>query len=171
MSDASPVSPWYRQPWFWFLLIFPTASIIWCTVAITAAVTSDNSLVTDEYSKEGRGINLELAKDTRAVELGLHGQLTFADQQIHLHLAPGHRLGAAPYLVLQIYHPTLAKRDRTVQLSPVADNYYTATLPRGMDGRWYIDLRGPDNDWRLKGEINLPASTPTELGAVAQTHR
>lgn len=171
MRDDLPVNPWHRQPWFWFLTIFPIAAIIWCSIAITVAINSQNSMVTDEYSKEGRGINLELAKDTKAVELGLHAQLAFSAEKIDLKLDSGHELGSAPYLVLQLYHPTLDQRDRTVQLSPVSENHYTATMPRNMDGRWYIDLRGPDNDWRLKGEINLPASTPTELGVVAQNHR
>lgn len=62
MTTETPVAPWYRQPWFWFLLIFPGASIIYCAVAITIAINTENSMVTDDWSKEGRGI-----KDRKSV--------------------------------------------------------------------------------------------------------
>ncbi|MDX1756568.1 MAG: FixH family protein [Marinobacter sp.] len=167
MTQENAVSPWYRQPWFWFLLIFPTAAILWCAVMITVAINTENAMVTDDYSKEGKAINLELARDTRAAELGLVANLDFSGQQVQVVLTSDAADTAYPYLVLQVFHPTLEERDRTIQLSPVSEQDYAGQLPRDMDGRWYLDLRGPDNDWRLKGEMTLPASTPLVLGAAA----
>ncbi|MDX1456105.1 MAG: FixH family protein [Marinobacter sp.] len=167
MTQESPVSPWYRQPWFWFLLIFPTAAILWCAVMITVAINTENAMVTDDYSKEGKAINLELARDTRAAELGLVASLDFSGQQVQVELTSESPDTAYPYLILQVFHPTLEERDRTIQLSPVSEQDYSGQLPRDMEGRWYLDLRGPDNDWRLKGEMVLPASTPLVLGAAA----
>lgn len=160
------VAPWYRQPWFWFLLIFPTAAILWCTVMITVAINTENAMVTDDYSKQGKAINQELARDTRAVEMGLHAELGFSEEQIEVDLTSQAGDVSYPYLILQLFHPTLEERDRTIQLSPVSEHTYTARMPRDIDGRWYLDLRGPDNDWRLKGETHLPSSTTLELGTA-----
>lgn len=168
MSEQHPVSPWYRQPWFWFLLIFPVAAILWCIVMITAAITSEHSLVTDDYSKEGRAINLELARDDKAVELGLHASLNFDEQEIRVTLDSSADIASYPYLVLNFFHPTLEERDRTVQLTPIAEHVYTGHFPDDMDGRWYLDIRSPDNNWRLKGEAFLPAATAIELGVADQ---
>lgn len=168
MSEQQPVSPWYRQPWFWFLLIFPTAAIIWCIFMITMAITSENSMVSDDYSKEGRGINLELARDERAVELGLKAELNFEEQTIRVNLQGHDVAGNVPYLVLNLFHPTLEGKDRTIQLSPVNEHAFSGMMPHEMNGRWYLDLRGPDNDWRLKGEVTLPSSATLELGVATQ---
>lgn len=168
MSEQQPISPWYRQPWFWFLLIFPTAAIIWCIFMITMAITSENSMVSDDYSKEGRGINLELARDERAAELGLQAELTFEEQTVRVNLQGLSDASDHPYLVLNLFHPTLEGEDRTVQLMPDSEHAFRGQLPHDMNGRWYLDLRGPENDWRLKGEIALPSSSTLELGAAAQ---
>lgn len=168
MSEQHPISPWYRQPWFWFLLIFPVAAIIWCIFMITIAIKTEHSLVTDDYSKEGRAINLELARDDKAAELGLYAQLAFDNTEVRVTLDGNDGAGHYPYLVLNLYHPTLEEQDRTVQLSPISEQGYTGTLPHSMEGRWYLDLRGPDNDWRLKGEVFLSSEAMTMLGVAPQ---
>ena len=71
MTDNAPVAPWYRQPWFWFLTIFPLASIMWGITTLVVSSSLDNSMVSDDYSKEGRGINMSIARDERAAELQL----------------------------------------------------------------------------------------------------
>lgn len=168
MSNDTPVAPWYRQPWLWFLLFFPAAAIIWCIFMITMAITSENAMVTDEYSKEGKSINLELARDTKAVELGLGAVLDFSgEQEIRVTMSSDKSAVSYPYLILKLFHPTLEEKDRTIQLNPVSEHAYTTAMPRDINGRWYLDLRSPDNDWRLKGEILLPAAMPMALGTAA----
>ncbi|MEX0604232.1 MAG: FixH family protein [Marinobacter sp.] len=164
-NDANNVAPWHHQLWFWFLLIFPGMSIIWCTIAISVALNSANDMVTDDYSKEGRGINAELARDTKAADLGLYAELDFSGERLELLLDSSSGEQRFPYLILNLFHPTLAERDRTIQLQPTSGGRYSASLPKGLDGRWYLDLRGPENQWRLKGETNLPSSHPLELSA------
>lgn len=170
MTEATNVSPWYRQPWFWFLLIFPGMSIIWCTVAISVALNSNSDMVSDDYSKEGRGINAELARDTKAADLGLFAELDFSGERLELMLDSTSGEPRFPYLILNLFHPTLSERDRTIQLQPISNGRYSAVLPKGLDGRWYLDLRGPENRWRLKGETSLPANRPLELnpGIIGQ---
>jgi hypothetical protein len=164
MSNEEIISPWYKQPWFWFLLIFPGAAIIWCISMITVALNIDSSMVTDDYSKQGRGIAMERVRDETARSLGLQASLDFDGKTASLSLDTAEGASDFPYLVLNLFHPTLAELDRTVQFRPTGEGRYTATLNQPLDGRWYFDLRGPENDWRLKGEANLPLSRNLTLG-------
>lgn len=168
MNEDVQTGPWYKQPWLLFLLIFPGASIIWCTVAITVALNTDNSMVTDDYSKQGRGINMEIARDQQAEDMGLRAELAFEGRKIRLTMDSNEGLTDYPYLILNLFHPTIAERDRKVQFQPVAEGVYTANLAGDFDGRWYFDLRGPDNKWRLKGETSLPSTSSLTLGRVAE---
>lgn len=164
MSNDDIISPWYKQPWFWFLLIFPGAAIIWCIFMITVALNTNNSLVNDDYQKKGRGIALERSRDEAAQAMGLKANLDFDERSANLTMNDDSGESEYPYVVLNLYHPTLAENDRTIQFRPVGKGQYTATLNQPVDGRWYFDLRGPDNSWRLKGEAYLPLSQDLILG-------
>lgn len=168
MTDNPPIAPWYRQPWFWFLAIFPLAAIAWCLTMIVVATSTAGSMVTDDYSKQGRGINMEIARDQKADDLGLGAEFHFGERQVTLDLSDTEGTASYPYLILNLYHPTLEEQDRKVQLTPIAEGKYQATVNQDMAGRWYFDLRGPDNDWRLKGEARLPSGAPIQLGSGSQ---
>ena len=156
MTENAPVAPWYRQPWFWFLTIFPLAAIIWCIIMIVVASNMTDTMVTDDYSKEGRAINLDIARDRQAWELGLAGELEFQHRDVILHLESNQGPVNAPYLILNLYHPTLADQDQIVQFRPQGGGFYSGRMLRDIQGRWYYDLRNPDNTWRIKGEAWLP---------------
>ncbi|MCK2147912.1 FixH family protein [Marinobacter alexandrii] len=157
MTEQAPIAPWYRQPWFWFLTIFPLAAIVWCITMIIVALNLDDTMVTDDYSKEGRGINLQIARDQKAADLGMVAELAFDQRTIALDLTTAEGPAEFPYLILNLFHPTLADRDRTVQFQKVGTGQYRGNILEDLNGRWYYDLRGPENDWRLKGEAWLPA--------------
>ena len=169
MTDNTPVAPWYRQPWFWFLTIFPIAAIISGITILTVGSILSPSMVTDDYSREGRGINMAIARDQKALDLGLKGGLTVDERSARLTLETKEGAADYPYLVLNLYHPTMSERDRTIQFRRMAAGEYTGNLIEDMDGRWYYDLQGPDNDWRVKGEFWLPASDKIALKATSST--
>ena len=151
MNNDEPIKPWHKQPWFWFLLIFPGAAIIWCISMITVALSIDSSMVTDDYSKQGRGIAMDRVRDETARSMGLEANLDFDDRSAVLTINADNGSAEYPYLILN-------------QFRPRGEGRYTASLNESLDGRWYLDLRGPDNDWRLKGEATLPHSRDLILG-------
>ncbi|PAV26072.1 hypothetical protein CF392_07675 [Tamilnaduibacter salinus] len=53
--------------------------------------------------------------------------------------------------------PPLATVDQRLRLIHQGEGHYRATLPAALENRWYLEVRGPDNDWRLTGEASLPA--------------
>lgn len=156
--------PWYRQPWFWFLVLFPAMSVTYCIIAITIAINTQSSMVVDDYSKQGRGINQSLARDTRASELGLEADIQQSERQLEINLkSQSDTLDEPDYLVLQLFHPTLGERDRVIQLTSVGSGVYRGQITGKLDGRWYLDLSGPSSDWRIKGEGNFPMESGMQL--------
>ena len=124
MTDNATPAPWYRQPWFWFLTIFPLASIMWGITALTVSSSMDNSLVTDDYSKQGRGINMSIARDEKAADLQMKGSLSLNGRSATLDLSTVNGAADYPYLVFNLYHPTLSGQDKTVQFTRVAPGQY-----------------------------------------------
>ena len=156
MTTETQTGPWYRQPWLWFLVMFPAASIVYCAIAITVSLSMDNSLVTDDWSKQGRGINMSIARDEKAANLGMEARIDFNKRNVTINLNTVDGPADFPYLVLNLFHPTLSDQDRTVQFREIAPGRFAGQLHEDIEGRWYYDLRGPANDWRLKGETRLP---------------
>ncbi|WP_148863076.1 FixH family protein [Marinobacter fonticola] len=165
MSDdaINPPGPWYKQFWLWFILAIPGITIVWCIFMITVAVSTQGAMVNDDYYKEGLGINMELARDRLAADLGLAGTVRFDNQSIRMDLEEAGQPANFEFLVLNMAHPTLAEQDRRIQLQRVDEGVYEARLPTALEGRWYLELRGPSNDWRLKGQAALPASMQLQL--------
>ncbi|MGO1692768.1 MAG: FixH family protein [Marinobacter sp.] len=165
MNEEVPVAPWYRQPWFWFLTIAPLSAITFCIIMFIVASNMDDTMVSDDYSKEGRGINQEIARDLKAKELGVNADLAFEDRAILLTINTEQGSADFPYLVLNLFHPTLAQNDRTIQFRSDGNGHYTGSLLDDIDGRWYYELRGPDNQWRLKGEAWLPTENKLHINS------
>lgn len=155
--------PWYKQFWLWFVLAIPAITIVWCMFMITVAISSEGAMVNDDYYKEGLAINMELARDRMAADMSLGGAVQFDDNLIRVDLEEDSAPADFDFLILNMAHPTLAEQDRRVQLQRVGEGLYEARLPKPLEGRWYLELRGPSNDWRLKGEAALPASMPLKL--------
>lgn len=155
MNQEVPVAPWYRQPWFWFLTIAPLSAITFSMFMLGVAINMKDTMVSDDYSKEGRGINLEIARDQAATDMGLSADMALEKRSVILNVSTQEGPADYPYLILNLFHPTLAQNDRTIQLRSDGNGHYTGTMLQDIDGRWYYELRGPDNQWRLKGEAWL----------------
>lgn len=160
--------PWYRQPWLWFLVLFPAMSVSYCIVAITLAVTGDNAMVVDDYSKDGLGINQSLARDAKAADMGLAATVHQSGRELSLRLDSRQTPDANhDYLVLQLLHPTLSDQDRVLQLTHEGDGLYRTQIAGELSGRWYLDLSDPGNQWRIKGEGILPSEAGFTLSSDA----
>ncbi|MCF1439106.1 MAG: FixH family protein, partial [Shewanella sp.] len=53
----SPIQPWYKQFWPWFLITLPLCAVIASLATMKIAVDNKDALVAEEYYKEGKAIN------------------------------------------------------------------------------------------------------------------
>lgn len=159
-STNEAAKPWYRQRWLWFVMSIPLASVILSSIMVTVAVKGKDSLVKDNYYKEGMEINQTIEQDQLADSLGLRPQLSIADDgHVFLRFA-SEKLAPQPFLTLHILHPTVADEDVEVRLLPSSEGF-VGEIPAGLNGRRYIDLYAYDDAWRIREELFLPVESLT----------
>lgn len=157
-------TPWYRQPWVWFIIALPASAVVAGLTTVAIAVQNRDSVVHDDWYKEGKAINQSLARDARATALGLAANLRVdpltGEVTVRLaHAAPDFAAPAA--LTLYLSHPTQASADQEVALL-LRNGDYVGHLAQGLKGRYYVELGSPE--WRLMGSREFPQAE------IALTH-
>ena len=156
-------TPWFKQFWPWFLISIPFITICYCALMIYMAITTENSLVSDNYYKDGLAINQSLSMDKKAKELNISAELnSFESSRVSLKLN-GDFSETPSFLTLKLLHPTIDGRDIDIKLLPEPGGIYSALLETPLKGRWHIDIISQDATWRLKGESTFPSSNPLIL--------
>lgn len=163
--------PWYREPWPWFLIAVPAASVVAGMTMLWLAIRSNDGLVADDYYKQGLAINQSLRRDQRAVELGYRAHLSLSDDRARIRVV---LLGAPEAtlpgdLRLKLAHRTRAGLDQDLLLKSTAPGQYEAALTAPAAGKWLVVIEDASNDWRLSGTWQLPqddavALDPSQLG-------
>lgn len=81
-----PIKPWYRHGWLWFLISFPLVSVALGSVMLYLAFSANNSLVVDDYYREGKAYNLRIERDRLASLLVLNAVVTQSTEGLVLDL-------------------------------------------------------------------------------------
>jgi hypothetical protein len=121
----SPTLVWYKQFWPWFLITIPALSMVLSFSMLTLAINTDDSLVVDEYYKEGKAINLQLDKLKKAKALNINTKLSVIDNRIAIDFVTG-APASGEALHLDFYHATLESKDFNVLLTQDASGTYRA---------------------------------------------
>jgi hypothetical protein len=170
-DDEQAKKPWHKQPWLWFVLSVPIASVILSSIMVTVAVVGRDSLVSDNYYKDGMGINQTIEQDKVADELGLRPTLEIIDQNVLIELI-GEKyhpnLQKQAFLTLKILHPTVGDKDQVIKLLPTPSGKFLGEILTPIEGRRYIDLYAFDESWRIREEVTFPAGKIILNSPVAQ---
>lgn len=149
--------PWYKEFWPWFLIAVPIVTLIMGGVLLKLAISTEDSLVVDDYYKEGKAINATLDKEALARKRNITTDLTIDNGSIALKFHSGiPQEGNA--LKLSFYHVTLEERDISVLLSRDANGIYRGFIEQNMDGKWRVSLTPFDESWKIQNTLNLPYS-------------
>lgn len=167
-AATTDVTPWYRQFWPWVLLGIPASSVLYCAVFITMALTTENSLVSDDYYKDGLAINKRIERDLEASRRGLSAEYRMAQSDRLTVTLLGSGKTSRNTLILRLIHPTIASRDELVRLSRVEGSRFEVHLSQPLYGNWYLDLRDPSNEWRLYGAAQFPSEQPIHITPQTQ---
>ncbi len=158
MSDLphSAPPPWYKQFWPWFLFGLPGCVVVAGLTTWWIAANNADSLVAEDYYKEGLAINLQLGKQRLADKLGMVAALDYRDGNIDVSLDGDHRADA---LVIEISHPMDAAFDLELRLAQIAPGLYSAPADLSASPRWLWQLEPitgqADQRWQLLGELRL----------------
>jgi hypothetical protein len=156
--NTAVAAPWYRYRAVWLLIAGPAIVVVAGFVTLFIAVRTDDGLVAKDYYKRGLAINRTLAREARAESMHLSAQLEFVDGDVRVNLAG---TPDATAITLRFIHPGRADRDRVVQLVPLAEGAYHATLGTLGAGHWNVVLES--DAWRIEGDFDAPAKHLTLL--------
>lgn len=154
MHEPSP-SAWYKQFWPWFLITIPVVSIILSVTMLNLAINTENSMVIDDYYKEGKAINLQLERVEEAKSRNILTELYSSGTNLTLTFLSGQpESGAA--LKLLFSHATLESKDFDVLLSQDANGVYRAQLVVPLTGKWNLTLTPLNQQWKISQPMAFP---------------
>lgn len=158
----SDVKPWYKQFYPWMLICIPLSSFIVGGFVIKFATDGTNTLVVDDYYKEGKSINARLDKLAKAEELGIRTTLTTNKSGFVVEFLSGApKTGEA--LKLDFYHVTQPEKDFSTLLTADASGVYRSSKEFINSGKWRIRLTPMDEQWKLQRMVVLPQSSKIAL--------
>lgn len=146
---------WYHEPWPWFLMAAPIASVVGGVAMLFVSLASNDGLVAEDYYKQGLAINQTLTRERTAAagHYRAHVLFTPALDRTRVTLT-GDAVPSA--LVMRLSHPTRAGFDRVVTLLRTGEATYEADLRGIAAGRWNVALEDERSTWRLSGEWRAP---------------
>lgn len=145
--------PWYKQFWPWFLIVLPMCAVIASLTTLKIALDNSDSLVADEYYKEGKGINMDLRKIKYAQQIGMKFLIKVNDESLLITQQGGPEYRAA--LNIKFYHPTIEEKDFNVQATADANYVYRIPLTEAISGPWEVRIEGFDGKWRIQQRIDI----------------
>jgi hypothetical protein len=154
--------PWYKQLWPWILIAIPVATALKAVHTVYVMQQHTPDLVVDDYYKEGRAINMQLAKYREAALRNLDGRVLIAGNSAIVRFAENTVLDGAIHL--DFYHPTLAEKDFALDAERSGELIYVARLPFAPSGKWQLVVSDASRDWKLRATLELPAESEIKLG-------
>lgn len=162
------IKPWYRHFWPWFIIALPATVVVAGLSTVYIAFKYADTVVIDDYYREGLAINQRLAQDEAAARLGLAAELRVDTLTGEVLVTLDGARAAPDNLQLALIHPVDADRDQTLTLTAVAGERYRGDLVKAPAGRYYLRLApAADPDWRLSGELDLRVAGPVRLAPAA----
>ncbi|HSC83937.1 MAG TPA: FixH family protein [Pseudomonas sp.] len=165
MQSESPVNPWYKEFWPWFILGILGFSVVLGIGLLVFASRNPPGLISDNYYDVGKGINTSLERETLAKRLQLKGNLVLNndDGTARLQLSGNSK---PQQLTLNLESPTQPERDRRVILLLQDDGSYFGQLQDIAEGRRFVELLGQEGaqEWRLFEEEQLQSGATLHLG-------
>ncbi|GGP75448.1 FixH family protein [Shewanella ulleungensis] len=145
--------PWYKQFWPWFLIVLPMCAVIASLTTLKIALDNSDSLVAEEYYKEGKGINMDLRKIKYAQQIGMKFLVKVTDQELQITQQGGPEYRAA--LNVRFYHPTIEANDFSLNATADANYVYRIPLDAAIKGPWEVRIEGFDAKWRIQQRIEI----------------
>lgn len=147
------LNPWYKQFWPWFLIILPAVVVIASIVTLVIAINHADPLIAEEYYKDGKAINQDLAKNQQAKILGINFLLVIKNNQFILTQHGGTQINTP--LQISFFHPTLAMQDFSFLSQPNNQGHYQFNLPHFNFGKWEVRIENPLKTWRIHHKLTI----------------
>lgn len=176
MTRSKKSKAWYKEPWPWFLMVGPAIVVVAAIYTYYLAQTNSVDLVSDDYYKDGKHINIELHRDEEAVKRDINAQVLINPDKNAAKVFVSGDFDRDKSLNLVFMHPAKQSYDQTVKL--IADSEmpnsgdkteYKAvfkTLPPTQ--HWYVRVEDADGKWRVEDKWLVNQGNAVSLKAKQQ---
>ncbi|MBR7059952.1 MAG: FixH family protein [Neisseriaceae bacterium] len=149
--------PWYKEPWTWGLMAGPAIVVVAGFITLGYALGVKDTLVTDDYYKEGKNIVLEIERDKTAAKQQLSAQVYIQPNLDGAMVILDGEYDTQRTLMLTFFH-NIQENDLTVELPPTnkQSKQYTVAFPQPLPNakNWLVRLEDDQNQWRLEKRWN-----------------
>jgi len=156
------VKPWYKQFWPWFILSLTVGVSILTLVRVAILTNHSVHLVTEDYYKKGKGINVDISRVNVTKELGIKAAVHSDGNTVVIQFDKG-ELEHYPAITAMFAHRTLPDHDFSKLLTSDASGRYRLKLDSELQGPWFIELTPHDQKWLVQGRVTFPTTTPVQL--------
>lgn len=164
MNDREQAFPWYKELWVWFFLGILGMGIIAGTTMFIIGVSNPPEMVVGDYARFARGLVDTNQRASRAMALGLKGELVIADQTISIDLSKTSDEPWPTTVLVLFQHPASSDQDMTVRLTSQGNGRYQAELSQLPNPRaraividlaqtWWLST--PDHSLLTLGTVTL----------------
>lgn len=155
--DGLPaIKPWYRQMWPWILIALPMTAVLASFNLMYLAIVTKDSMVVDDYYKEGRAINQRIQRDVQAARFGVTATLATAGSsavELNLQAANADNFTLPATMTVRWVHVTDSTRDEIARFDRVRDGVYRGLAEWPVEGRWRVHVEDPAGEWRLVSPV------------------
>jgi hypothetical protein len=156
--------PWYEQFWPLFLFGLPAVSVVvGISLVFIAKFWHVDSMVVDEYIKDGKAIALLNGKFEAAQNMGLSAHATVRGDTISVRLSAAQEKDLPEVVQLAVIHPTQDRFDQRVELQKGQDGMYSGAIVPLRASRWEFQLEDGSRTWRMTGYAYIPAQTEVSI--------
>jgi len=165
LNHAPAAHPWHREPMVWLIAAIPLLTVFAGLTTVAIAYRHSDSVIADDYRKDGLAINREPKRDLAAQRLGIAAELAAAPGTLTIRLS-GAAAERPSRLVVLFSHATRSDVDQLVTLERRGADDYSARLGTLERGHWYVEVSPMDRAWRLTSDF---IDTPGTLTLRART--
>ena len=148
MLKETDTKKWYREPYVWFLILFPFIAVAGGIYTAWLAYKTSDGLVVDDYYVRGLEINRDLDRDHAAESYALLASLNTNDPEGMLTIKlSGNKNFIMPETInVTFIHATRSGFDRSLAIRKNSSNVYQDVMPGLVRGKWHVLIEA--GDWR-----------------------
>jgi hypothetical protein len=144
------------------LIGVPMSSVIVGSFFIYLAASTKDTLVRDNYYKDGLAINQELQWDKKATSLDVKLSVLIEDNTATIKLLSSRQVPPNT-LLLKLSHPTLKDRDRDAFLQLSENGDYIGYIDTFEDSRYYLLVESVEQQWRVRKSMTITQGRTEEI--------
>ncbi|MDP0588465.1 MAG: FixH family protein [Candidatus Endonucleobacter bathymodioli] len=167
-------TPWHAEPWAWFIVGIMMFSVSWGTFEVYLAFHNADSVVVDDYYKNGKAINADLTRDQNAQQQTIGATLVIDDLtgEVHVFLTSVSE-DHPTQLKLSLLSPVFSSKDKVITLNRSISGDYIGQLQEQATGDYYVQLEtfdqlipevGYESGWRISNKSTVIPGVSIKLG-------